>query len=87
MKSTESDQVATSACRIMFVFLFLAAHFDVSLLLLFSFTIVHYVSLFFPFLALVTGYGFEQNIGMRRITFRSTTYLIYDGGPIKYNII
>jgi len=62
----------------MFVFLFLAAHFDVSLLLLFSFTIVHYVSLFFPFLALVAGYGFGQNTGVCRIT----TFRIYDGGPI-----
>ena len=87
MKSTESDQVATSARCIMFVFLFLAAHFDVSLLLLLSFTIVHYVSLFFPFLSSVAGSGFGQNKGMRRITtFRSTTDHIYDGGPVRYII-
>jgi hypothetical protein len=70
------------------VFLFLAAHFDVSLLLLLSFTSVHYVSLFFPFLSLVAGYGFGQNTVMRRITtFRSTSDRIYDGFPIRYYII
>jgi hypothetical protein len=46
----------------MFVFLFLAAHFDVSLLLLFSVIIVPYVSLFFHFLSLVAGFGFGQNM-------------------------
>ena len=85
MKSSESDQVvATTAFCIMFVFLFLAAHFDVSLLPHFALTIIHYVFLFFPFLSLVAGYGFGQNTGMRRITtFRSTTDRIYDGGPIR----
>jgi hypothetical protein len=84
MKSTESDQVATSAFCIMFVFLFLAAHFDVSLLPHFAFTIIHYVFLFFPFLSLVAGYGFGQNTGMRSITtFRSATDRIYDGGPVR----
>jgi hypothetical protein len=51
MKSTESGQVATSACCIMCVELFL----DLSLLLLSSFGIVHSLPLFLPRLYVVAG--------------------------------
>jgi hypothetical protein len=46
---TWNDQLPASACVAFFVLLFLAAHLDLSLLLLFSFIIVRSLPLFFSF--------------------------------------